>query len=146
VRLSVRLSVTLRYCTKSTKARIMISSRPESLIILVSGNIWFITKFERGHPERGQFISLLVNLQPVGEKLTESAAQPCSILCTANHNIKIRMSECITYPPKCASGEGKPPFRTLFPRRLDSPLDLAPKLPNETKIGTPTFRIKVTAL
>jgi len=41
-------------------------------------------------------------LQPVGEKLTESVAQPCSILCTANHNFKISTSECIRYPPKCA--------------------------------------------
>jgi len=28
-------------------------------------------------------------LQPVGEKLTESVPQPCRMLCTANHNFKI---------------------------------------------------------
>jgi len=51
VRPSVRLSVTPRYCIKTKKASIMISSPSESLNILVSRNIWFITKFERGHPE-----------------------------------------------------------------------------------------------
>ena len=54
VRLSVHLSVcpsvTLRYCIKTKKASVMISSPSESLNILVSRNIWFITKFYRGHP------------------------------------------------------------------------------------------------
>jgi len=36
----------------------MISSLAESLNILVSRNIWFITKFDRGHPERGRFLRL----------------------------------------------------------------------------------------
>jgi len=36
----------------------MISSPSESPNILVSGNIGFITKFERGHPEWGQFMRL----------------------------------------------------------------------------------------
>ena len=62
VRLSVCpfvcLSVTLRYCIKTKKASVMISSPPESLNILVSRNVWFITKFERGHPERGRFLIL----------------------------------------------------------------------------------------
>jgi len=39
VRLSVRLSVTLRYCIKTKKARVVISSPPESLNILVCRNI-----------------------------------------------------------------------------------------------------------
>ena len=56
VRPSVRPSVTLRYCIK-TKTK-MISSPSESLNILVTRNIWFITKFERGHPERGRFMRL----------------------------------------------------------------------------------------
>ena len=30
----------------------------ESLNILVSRNIWFITKFDRGHPKRGRFLRL----------------------------------------------------------------------------------------
>jgi len=50
---SVRLSVTLRYCIKTKKASVMISSPSESLNILISRNIWFITKLDRGHPERG---------------------------------------------------------------------------------------------
>ena len=42
------------------------------------------------------------------------------------------------------SRRGKPPPRTRPPRRLQR-LD-SPKLPNETKIGTPTFWNKVTPL
>ena len=40
------------------KASVMISSPSKSLNILVSENIWFITKFDRGHPERGRFLRL----------------------------------------------------------------------------------------
>jgi len=58
VRLSVRLSVTLRYCIKTKNASVMISSPSESLNILVSRNIWFITKFDRSHPERRRFLRL----------------------------------------------------------------------------------------
>ena len=58
VRLSVRPSVTLRYCIKTKKASVMISSPSESLNILVSRNVWFITKFDRGHPKRGRFLRL----------------------------------------------------------------------------------------
>ena len=63
VRLSVRPSICpsvrhtpVLYQTK--KASIIISSPSESLNILVSRNIWFITKFDRGHPERGRFLRL----------------------------------------------------------------------------------------
>jgi len=55
---SVCPSVTLRYCIKTKKASVTISSPSESLNILVYRNIWFITKFERGHPERGRFMRL----------------------------------------------------------------------------------------
>ena len=41
-------------------------------------------------------------LHPVGEKVPELVAQPCSILCTENHDFKISASQCIRYPPKCA--------------------------------------------
>jgi len=58
VRPSVRPSVTLRYCIKTKKASVMISSPSESPSILVSGNIRLIPKFDRGHPERGRFIRL----------------------------------------------------------------------------------------
>jgi len=56
--LSVRLSVTHRYCIKTKKASVMISSPSDSLNILVSRNVWFITKFDRGHNERGRFLRL----------------------------------------------------------------------------------------
>jgi len=55
---SVHPSVTLRYCIKTKKASVMISSPPESQNILVSRNIWIITKFDMGHPERGRFLRL----------------------------------------------------------------------------------------
>jgi len=58
VRPSVRPSVTLRYYIKTKKASVMISSPSESLNILVSRNIWFITKFDRGHPEQGRLLRL----------------------------------------------------------------------------------------
>jgi len=58
VRPSVCPSVTLRYCIKTKRASVIISSPSESLNILVSRNIWFITKFDRGHPERGRFLRL----------------------------------------------------------------------------------------
>ena len=56
--MSVRLSVTLRYCIKTKKASVMISSPLESLNILFSTNVWFITKFDRGHPKQGRFLRL----------------------------------------------------------------------------------------
>jgi len=43
---------------KMKKASVMNSSPSESLNILVSRNIWLITKLERGHPERGRFLRL----------------------------------------------------------------------------------------
>jgi len=56
--MSVRLSVTLRYCIKTKKASVMISSPSNSMNILVSRSVRFITKFERGHPKRGRFMRL----------------------------------------------------------------------------------------
>ena len=50
--LSVCLSVTLVDCVHMVRPRIMISSPQGSPIILVSGDITFIPKFEGGHPER----------------------------------------------------------------------------------------------
>jgi len=52
------LYVTLRYCVKTKKASIMISSPSKSQNILVYRNIWFITKFKMGHPERWRFMRL----------------------------------------------------------------------------------------
>jgi len=44
--------------SKRKKASVVISSPSESLNILVSRNTWLITKFDRGHPERGRFMRL----------------------------------------------------------------------------------------
>ena len=52
--LSVRASVTLVDCVHMVRPTIMISSPHGSPIILVSGDIKFIPKFEGGHPERGR--------------------------------------------------------------------------------------------
>ena len=58
VRLSVHLSVcpsvTLVDCVHMVRPTIMISSPYGSPIIVVSGDITFIPKFEGGHPERGR--------------------------------------------------------------------------------------------
>ena len=54
VRQSVRPSVTLVHCVHMVRLTIMISSLYGSPIILVSGDITFIPKFEGDHPERGR--------------------------------------------------------------------------------------------
>jgi len=54
VRLSVCLSVTLVDCVHMVRLTIMISSPYGRPIILVSGDIKFIPKFEGDHPERGR--------------------------------------------------------------------------------------------
>jgi len=51
---SVCLSVTLVHCVNMVRRTIMISSPYGSPIILVSGDITFIPKFEGGHSERGR--------------------------------------------------------------------------------------------
>ena len=53
VRLSVRLSATLVDCIHMVRPRIMISSPQGSPIILVSGDITFIPKFEGVTPSEG---------------------------------------------------------------------------------------------
>jgi len=52
--LPVRLSVTLVHCVYMVRPTIMISSPYGSPIILVSGDITLIPKFEGGHPELGR--------------------------------------------------------------------------------------------
>jgi len=54
VRPFVRLTVTLVHCIHKVRPTIMISSPYGSPIILVSGDITLIPKFEGGHPERGR--------------------------------------------------------------------------------------------
>jgi len=51
---SVRPSVTLVDCVHMVRPTIMISSPYGSPIILVSGDIKIISKFEGDHPERGR--------------------------------------------------------------------------------------------
>jgi len=53
VRLSVCPSGTLVDCVNTVRPTIMISSPYGSPIILVSGDITFIPKFEKGHPSEG---------------------------------------------------------------------------------------------
>ena len=52
--LSVRPSVTLVDCVHVVRPTIMIPSPYGSPILLVSGDITFIPKFEGGYPERGR--------------------------------------------------------------------------------------------
>ena len=54
VRPSVRMSVTLVDCVHMVRPKITISSPYGSPVILVSGDIKFIPKFEGDHPERGR--------------------------------------------------------------------------------------------
>ena len=54
VRPSVCVSVTLVHCVHIVQPTIMISSPYGSHIILVSGDIKSIPKFEGDHPERGR--------------------------------------------------------------------------------------------
>ena len=54
IRPSVRPSVTLVDCVHKVRPTIMISSPNGSPIILVSGDIKFIPKFEGGHPAPGR--------------------------------------------------------------------------------------------
>jgi len=58
VRPSVCLSVTLVHCVHMVRPTIMISSPYGSPIILVSGNITLIPKYEGDHPERGRWLSV----------------------------------------------------------------------------------------
>jgi len=52
--LSACLSVTLMHCVHMVRPTVMISSPHGSPIILLSGDITFIPKFEGDHPERGR--------------------------------------------------------------------------------------------
>ena len=57
----------------------MISSPSESLNILVSRNIQFIPKFDRGHPERGDLwewggyeLAILAIFRPINHRISET--------------------------------------------------------------------------
>ena len=76
--MSVCLSVTLRYCIKTKKASVMNSSLSESLNIIVSRNIWFITKFDLigVSPSEGDFWDCggyeLAISQPINRRISET--------------------------------------------------------------------------
>jgi len=54
---SVCLSVRyIRYCIKTKRASVMISSPSDSAMIWASGKVWLVEKFARGQPERGRFV------------------------------------------------------------------------------------------
>ena len=46
-----------RYCIKMETASVMISSPSDSPMISLSGEVWLVEKFLRGHPQRGRFVS-----------------------------------------------------------------------------------------
>jgi len=50
-RLDVCLSVTRRYCAQHSESRIVRCTPSDSPITLVSGKVWFIEKFVKGHPK-----------------------------------------------------------------------------------------------
>jgi len=82
VHLSVRQSVCLSHSgivSKRKKASVMISSPSESQNILVSGNIWLITKFDRGTPSEGDFwdwggyeLAILAIFRPINRNISET--------------------------------------------------------------------------
>jgi len=72
---SVRLSVTLVDCVHMVRPTIMISSPQSSPIILVSGDITFIPKFEGGHPERGRWMRVgwvrIGDVRPISRRISD---------------------------------------------------------------------------
>jgi len=76
VRPAVRLSVTLVHCVHMVRPTTMISSPYDSSIILVSGDITFIPKFEGGHPERGRWMRVgsvrIGDLRPISRRISKT--------------------------------------------------------------------------
>jgi len=74
VRPSVRPSVTLVHCVH--RPTIMVSSPYGSPIILVSGDITVIPKFEGGHPERGRWMRVgwvrIGDFRPISRRISET--------------------------------------------------------------------------
>jgi len=63
----------------SKRHSVIIFSPSASPNILVSGNMWIITKIERGHPERGRFLRLggyelaiLAIFRPINHSISET--------------------------------------------------------------------------
>ena len=74
--LSVCLSVTLVDCVHMVRPMIMISSPYGSSIILVSGDITFIPKFEVGHPTQGRWMRVgwvrIGDVRPISRRISET--------------------------------------------------------------------------
>jgi len=73
---SVCLSVTLVDCVHMVRPTIMLSSPQGSPIILVSGDITFISKFEGGHPKRGRWMRVgwvrIGDFPPISRRISET--------------------------------------------------------------------------
>ena len=73
---SVCLSVTLVDYLHMVRSTIMISSPYGSPIILVSGDIMFIPKFEGDHPERGRWMRVgwvrIGDFRPISRRISET--------------------------------------------------------------------------
>jgi len=87
VRPSVCLSVTLVDCVHTVRPTIMISSPYGSPIILVSGDIKFIPKFEGGHPKRGRWMRVgwvrIGDFRPISRRISETVRNTTKV--TINH-------------------------------------------------------------
>jgi len=85
--LSVCPFVTLVDCVHTVRPTIMISSPYGSPIILVSGDITFIPKFEGGHPERGRWMRvgwvLIGDFRPISRRISETVRDTTKV--TINH-------------------------------------------------------------
>ena len=84
---SVRPSVTLVHCVHMVRPTIMISSPYGSPIILVSGDITVIPKFEGGHPERGHWMRVgwvrIGDFRPISRRISETVRDMTKV--TINH-------------------------------------------------------------
>ena len=84
--LSVCLSITLVDCVHMVWPTIVISSPYGSPIILVSGDIMSIPKFEGGHPERGRWIRVgwvrIGDFRPISRRISETVREQRLLLIT----------------------------------------------------------------
>jgi len=91
---SVRLSVTLVHCVHMVRPTIMISSPYSSPIILVSGDITLIPKFERDHPERGRWMRLgwvrIGDFRQISRRISETVRDTTKVLLITNRKSNTR--------------------------------------------------------
>ena len=85
--LSVRLSVCPSDCIHKVRPTIMISLPYGSPIILVSGDITFIPKFEGGHPVPGRWMRVgwvrIGDFRPISRRISETVRDTTKV--TINH-------------------------------------------------------------